>query len=663
MLGRVRHGCSNPWTLAALLFVVNASLCRELYGVEYLDQRQSIEGAYAGLARWIREHPFDSDWFPLWYAGIPFQNSYPPVLHYLVAALSALLHTSTSHAHHIVGATMYAVQPVGLFLLGYRLSHDRWASFFSGALMSLLTFAGISADMARDMGSEWGLRRLQVLVQFGEAPHLTSLAILPFALAALDAAVNRPRPLRLLLAAVFYAIVVLSNWLGAFALAIATLCYLAAFVGRGWRHQLGVSFGIAILAYSLAAPWIPPSTISTISHNAQYTVGHYPLTPIHALYGAGVLAGLVVSVGLMVRLKLPPAVRFAILFTVMMGLPPLIWLWTRVPLIPQPDRYHIEAEMGLALVVGLIASALLRRIAQPVRGVLIAALVIAGGLQYREGRRYALEMIRPLSIEETIEFQVSRWCAEHLPHDRVYAAGTVRFWLEAFSDTSQLGGGFDQGVTNSHLNHLHFGVLQSIGDGERAAEWLRAFGASAVIVSGPGSQEMYKDFRDSTKFESILPVLWTNGTDTIYQIPCRQNPIVRIVPQIAVVDRLNNPYTDTAPLALLTRALNDPAIMPAALDYVSSSHLRIKATLPAQHVLSVAISWHPGWSATCNGEVLSIRSDALGLMVIDPGPHTGPIALSYNGGLEMRIARALRLAAIIVMAVWILVDWRRRHSE
>ncbi|MCP5120492.1 MAG: hypothetical protein GY953_57595, partial [bacterium] len=84
------------------LVALNVWICRELFVVEYLDQLDSIAGAYVGLTRWIVEHPTDWDWFPLWYCGIPFQNSYPPVLHLLSAGFAGVMGASPVHAHHAV---------------------------------------------------------------------------------------------------------------------------------------------------------------------------------------------------------------------------------------------------------------------------------------------------------------------------------------------------------------------------------------------------------------------------------------------------------------------------------------------------------------------------------------------------------------------------------
>ena len=66
-----------------MLFCVNAFVTLRLFHSDYIAQMPSIEGAFIGLARYIRDHFPDLTWMPLWYGGIPFPDSYPPVLHTL----------------------------------------------------------------------------------------------------------------------------------------------------------------------------------------------------------------------------------------------------------------------------------------------------------------------------------------------------------------------------------------------------------------------------------------------------------------------------------------------------------------------------------------------------------------------------------------------------
>ena len=106
---------SSAPVLALVLFLTNAWICRGLFTIEYTRYLDSIEGAYIGLARWMVAHPFDWSWFPTWYNGIPFQDAYPPLLHFIVTAVATLTGASPAHSYHLVTAVFYCLGPVTLF--------------------------------------------------------------------------------------------------------------------------------------------------------------------------------------------------------------------------------------------------------------------------------------------------------------------------------------------------------------------------------------------------------------------------------------------------------------------------------------------------------------------------------------------------------------------
>ena len=90
--------------LPLALFALNLWLVRRLLSIEFLDEMGSIEGSFIAIARWARNNWSDLSWFPLWYGGIPFENTYSPLLHRVVAAVSLLTGLTPPHAYHVVTA-------------------------------------------------------------------------------------------------------------------------------------------------------------------------------------------------------------------------------------------------------------------------------------------------------------------------------------------------------------------------------------------------------------------------------------------------------------------------------------------------------------------------------------------------------------------------------
>jgi hypothetical protein len=258
--------------LAIFLFLATVYVCRGLFAVEYLRQMGSIEGAYIGISRYAMAHWRDLTWFPLWYNGIPYQNTYPPLLHLGVALIAWMRGFTPAHAYHWTIALAYCLGPVTVYAVVRRLSESRWAGFMAGAIYTALSpSAFLIADVARDTGSVFRPRRLHTLLAWGEGPHVAAMTLLPVAFLMVHLAVRKRRPVYISLAAVALAAVVLTNWLAAFALALGMVAYIVAIAGK-WRDILLIA-GIGAAAYCLAMPWVPPSTIAVTQYNARMVGG------------------------------------------------------------------------------------------------------------------------------------------------------------------------------------------------------------------------------------------------------------------------------------------------------------------------------------------------------------------------------------------------------
>ena len=348
-------GAAADLGLVCVLFALNAYVCRELFRIEYTRHMGSIEAAFISLARYISQNWSDLTWLPLWYGGIPFQNSYPPLLHSMNAALTSLTALSPARSYHVVTATLYCLAPVTLYILARRFCSSRTAAFFAGLLFTALSpSAFLIPQIRQDMGTVFGARRFETLVFYGEGPHLLGLVLLPLAIVALDVAVAGRRRWTLVPAAVAMAATVLSNWLAGFALAAAVLAYVLA--RRDIVRALGIAAVCGVLAYALALPWIPPSTVAVIETNAKTIggdfTGIYRSFPLRALFlGSGV--GIIVYV--LRRTNASLGLGFAALYSFLTAAIVLASAWLQIALVPQPDRYHLEMELALCLLLAFAA--------------------------------------------------------------------------------------------------------------------------------------------------------------------------------------------------------------------------------------------------------------------------------------------------------------------
>ncbi len=643
----------------AALLAVNLTIAGKLLTVEYLPYMGSIEGAYIGLARYILEHWGQFGWFPLWYCGIPYENTYPPVTHFLTAGVAWVGGVSPAWAHHIVGASVYCLGPVGWFALAWRFSGDRLTGLACGLAYSLLPFSNwLLPSVGGDVGALLGPRRLQALVVYGEAPHATGMALIPLALIALDRALERPGGGRVSCAVLALSAVVLSNWLAAFALAIAVAAYLAAKFGAASALR---GAGIGAVAYLTASPWIPPSNIADVRRNAQQIGGDFTLGWEQAIYGAMLLA--VLAALAFAARRAGFFLRFASLFAAPMAVLPLMADWTGAYILPQPLRYSLEMDMGLSLLAGWAFARLnLRRPrAAPAAGLVLVVLLIW------PAARYGSQLIRDIDIESTVEYQTARWLDQNLSGQRIFTVGSTQFWLDAFADNPQVGGGFDQGISNPQIHIVRYGIPFTENDGEDTAVWLRAYGARAVVVQGPETRDAYPAYRDPHKFDGILKEIWREGGDAIYEVPMRSDSLAHAIRPGDVVSRapVNNIDLDQARAYVL--ALEDDSLPLVAMEWTDASGIVLDSSLEPNHLVSVQVTYRPGWRAQVDGRAIPIERDGLGFMVLTPNCQ-GPceIELTYDGGFEMRVAKTLSLLCLMGLAGWTIYDRRlavRRRSS
>jgi hypothetical protein len=655
----------KTFLLAAALFLLNLWFVKELLTAQFIDHMLSIEGAYIALARYIAANWRDLFWFPLWYGGIPFQNTYLPLLHLTVAAVSKLLGLAPGLAYHATTAVLYSLGPVTLFLLAKELSKSRAYSFAAALLYSVTSPSLVLIPVVRwDAGSVWHARRLQALVSYGEGPHITALTLVPLALLLVALAARKRRPVWWVLAALAMAAVALTNYIGSFALAVAVPAWLLATAERKQPRRWLAVAATGAYAYAIACCWIPPSTVANVRRMEMTLMGSVAAPHVRLLWTAGIVLGVVALAFVLRRLKAPPALSFALLFLVPMAAVTLAAEWFHVSLLPQAPRCHLEMEMGIVLVTAFGAKLLLDRLPPRARIAIACVLLAAAVFPAIKYRRYAQRLDRPIDIQRTIEYREAQQLAAHMQGQRVLMPGSVGFFLNAFNDVPQLAGGFEQGTINVMVPSFRYQIFsgQNAGarEGEVAVVALKAFGVDAVGVSGPRSQEQFKPFRNPNKFAGLLPEVWRDGDDVIYQVPRRSASLAHVLRPGDLPSREPLHGLDIDPIRRYVAALDDPALPLAEMRWHNRHAAVISAPLGRGQIVSVQISYHPGWSATVNGAPRRVFGDHLGQLAIEPacaGPCT--VELSYDGGAEMRIARSVSWTALLAGLVWIVIARRR----
>jgi hypothetical protein len=522
--------------------------------------------------------------------------------------------------------------------MAWRLSGSQTCGFWAGLLYSTLSPASLLVPAIRaDVGGAFYLRRLHNIVVWGEQPHVAALMLAPLALLALE----KKKPAYYALSAVTLACLALTNVTGTVGFCLLVSAYLLSFAPSIPRLA-----AVSLLAYGLAAPWMPPSAVRLIFANSQQSAGNsYPFTSWHLLYFS-LIAAAAAAVWKLAR-NADRFLRFAIFLTFFAGAIFLPAFALKIAILPQPERFQLEFEMGACLVAAWLVSKLGRA------PLAVLSLLCLASIVYN--RRHADQLIQPIDIRKTTEYKEAIWFDRHMGGRRVFAPGSVSFWMNIFTDTPQIGGCCDQGISHWQQKVALY-ILYAGTDAEVSRLWLQAFGVHAAGVSGEGSGEWYKPFANPHKFDGVLKELWRDGGDAIYEVPQRSGSLAHVVRPEQVVTKGPIHGLDVAPLRPFVEALNDPEAPPAPMEWKGRARAVISSDLRRGDLVSVQVSYHPGWRALVNGARRRIESDAIGFQVIHPECEGAcVIDLIYDGGLEAKIARAMQILAAAVCVLLCLV--------
>ena len=141
-------------------------------------------------------------------------------------------------------------------------------------------------------------------------------------------------------------------------------------------------------------------------------------------------------------------------------------------------------------------------------------------------------------------------------------------------------------------------------------------------------------------------MLWREGGVTIYKVTQRAPSLAHMIPEAARVRQAPKNVDDIAEMERYAAALEDPAEM----HWDSPNRIHIRTTQAPGQVVSIQISYHPGWHATANGRGVRLHPDGLGLMWVEPDCN-GPcrIDLNYDGGWELRLCRWISALAFVIL--------------
>ena len=633
-----------------LVFLFAAVLIKPLFKAKYLDRWDSIESTFIADGRFLNAHLPHPQWQPLWYCGTRYDYLYPPALRYGTALLSLIF--IPVQAYHIFTALLYCAGIAGAYFLVWVMSRSRGAAWLAAAASALVSPVFLAIPWRSPYRAPW---HLWVLLGNGEGPHISSVALLPFALGFAWLALEKRRAVFLAAAAICSALVALTNFYGATALAVLyPVLVWSLWIGRRGNRIWLRAAAIPALAYGLSAFWLTPSYLRITMENLRYVSSR------GNTWSAGVFAvAIVLFAALSFRFGSgKPSRAYAIfllgsLLVLGMNVAGHFHFDFRVI----GEAHRLASELDLVMILASVE--LLRRLwnwpaAVPSRiwvaRAAAAAVVLCGLWTARHYVRHAWELYPSESdYRQRVEYRMSDWIAGHLPHARTFVAGSVRFWWDTWHDLAQVGGGSDQGILNSKVVSANWEILLGPNP-ELAVRWLTALGADAVVVSDRQSQEIYHDFKFSNKLSGVLPVLYDDRQgNVIYRVPRRYPSLARVVDRARFEALQPLQQSDLDLLRAYTAAIEEGPDSPTATVWSGTDELRVHARIATGQSILVQVTYDPAWHAYTGGQALPLHRDqGADFTVIDAPPGEYDIALVFETPLENRIGWVLTLLSLVL---------------
>lgn len=634
-----------------LLIVFTAGLIRPLFKAKYRDKWESIEATFIADARFLKEHWPHPQWQPLWYGGTRFDYVYPPALRYGTAAISKAVGYIPAKAYHVYTALFYCIGIAGVYLLLRVGTGSRGAAWLGAAATALTSPSFLVLKNMRD--DAWKLLpvRLGVLTKYGEGPHMTALALIPFALAFSWRAFETRRPWAVALAAVFSAAVVSNNFYGATALAVIYPILVWSFwITRQDKRIVLPALAIPALAYGLTAFWLVPSYFRVTAENMKYVSEHGTTWSIWVAVGVAIVYALASD-----KLARGRAERTWAVFTagcvIFFSLNVLGNHYFNFRISGEPSRLVPELDLIYIMAALVVLRWLWNRPGRAGKAV-AAAVVLATFATTLGYLRHAWHMY-PLdpNLENRIEYKISGWMSKNMPEARAVVSGSVRFWYDAWHDLAQLGGGSEQGLLNGTVVQQAQWELMLGPDPELSVLWMQCLGVDAMYVPDTNSMEPYKDVQFPQKFAGVLPVIYDDGQgNKFYKVPRRYPARARVV-ETARLNAVKPPRTnqDVESLRPYAEVVEKGPDSPTTLTRNGPDAMRVRARVgPGQSVV-VQESYDAAWHAWSAGKALPVRKDAMGLMVIDAPPGDHEIALAFITPMENQVGRVATILTTLLV--------------
>ncbi|MBI2327941.1 hypothetical protein HYU92_06515 [Candidatus Curtissbacteria bacterium] len=648
VVGIFNHLASIAIVVLAVVVIgyLNFALIAPWFSGDFNTNVASIEISYIQMAKfWVESD--GASWQPLWYLGYPWHVFYTPLLPALEVLAGRLAGWNFAHAYRVVTGIGYILVPISTFFFVWQISKSK-----SGALVAALFYSFVPSliaflfpEVAADSLS--GLpepRRLAILVRWGEGPHTLALVFLPLFGVFLSRYLAASRFADLVLASVFLGLLALTNAIPLWAGLLLALSFLLGNLAGGKADFLSVAKRLLLvlaLTLGLSAFWYNLPFIGTF-----FREGGGALNNWLAMFPWGLL---VLGVGLVVIFIVVgklfgkiPGLATAIFWFLMIFA--IVYVYyasgeNRLEYAPQALRLNTEADLALAVLVGVVISRLFLLLTQIggyakiigwfaaflVLGLPILMIAIWGARLLAVVPQYSrpLEQSKVGGVNQIAEYRVAKKLAELAggSDQRVLAPGNYGFWLNFFEPLPQLRGGLFQSATHSWPEHIYWQVTNG-ADGAISLAWLKIANIGKLVYTTAGSAETYKDYKvPQEKFDKILKVNTVESGDVYFDVPLKNDALAKIVDFGALL-AIKRPFNaiDSDPIISYVAQLEKYADRKLEVNQVKRDQWRISGQLENGQAVLFQMTYDPGWRVKSRPPTGNWRvaRDSFDFMVLAP---------------------------------------------
>jgi hypothetical protein len=214
-------------------------------------------------------------------------------------------------------------------------------------------------------------------------------------------------------------------------------------------------------------------------------------------------------------------------------------------------------------------------------------------------------------------------------------------------------GGVDFAFSNPWWAHVTY-QMNNGTDADISAMWMAALPVRYIVVPGPASSEIYRDFADTKKFDGAMPIVFDERGVRIYEVSRVGDP--RLV--IARVADLPAPASaiDRSAISEYVKRIS-AGRAPNKLEPRGLGSFRAEVEVREGEQVVLRQAYDTGWRATVDGRPANARPDAIGQLIVDVPPGRHVVELEHGVHADFIAGVAV---ALVTALLWLAISVRRR---